>query len=209
MTKLYYSPGACSLAGHILLEELGRPYELKLTPVGDEGTGSEEFLKINPRGRVPVLIDGAEIITESPAILFYLSSSFSDGTFWPKSVLEQARCWEWFNWLSSNVHAVAYGQVWRPGRFIDDERQWNNVISKGKNNLHEFSDVIENNISGKTWCVGESYSCVDPYLFVFYSWGKAIGLDMESSFPAWSRHAARMLERLAVQNALRQEGLIP
>lgn len=52
MTKLYYSPGACSLAGHILLEELGRPYELKLTPVGDEGTGSEEFLKINPRGRV-------------------------------------------------------------------------------------------------------------------------------------------------------------
>jgi glutathione S-transferase len=209
MKKFYYSPGACSLAGHILLEELGVPYQLELAPVETGGTRTKEFLQTNPKGRVPVLIDDEETITECPAILFYLSNSTSDRRFWPPSVLEQARCFEWFNWLSSSVHAIAYGQIWRPERFIEDEEKWSDIISQGKRNLLDLYKTIEGNIDGKLWCVSESYSCVDPYLFVFFCWGKAIGLDMAGEFPAWSSHAARMLERAAVQNALRQEGLIP
>jgi glutathione S-transferase len=207
MIKLYYSPGACSLAPHILLEELGIPYQLELVSIDEGKTETPEFNAINPKGRVPVLEVNGSILTEAPAILVYLSLTNVGKSFLPTDALDHFRCLEWFNWLSGTVHAVAYGQQWRPQQFINDRAQFALVSAKGRENIIESYRYIEKLLGGQTWSVGNSYSCVDPYLLVFYFWGRAIGLNMKKEYPSWSAHAARVLARDAVQRAIKQEGL--
>jgi glutathione S-transferase len=207
MIKLYYSPGACSLAPHIMLEELGVPYQLELVSIAENKTDTPEFRAINPKGRVPVLEDGKSILTEAPAILVYLSLAHADKGFLPTDTIGQFRCLEWFNWLSGTVHAVGYGQLWRPERFINDRQQHEQISAKGKENIIDSYRHIEKLLSGRAWGVGNSYSCVDPYLLVFYFWGVSIGLNMAREYPSWSAHAARTLSRGAVQRAIKQEGL--
>lgn len=207
MIKLYYSPGACSLAPHILLEELGVSYQLELVSIDEGKTETPEFHAINPKGRVPVLEVNGSILTEAPAILVYLSLSYPEKSCMPTDALEHFRCLEWFNWLSGTVHAVAYGQLWRPQQFIDDHAQFAPVSAKGRENVVDAYRYIEKLLGGRTWSVGNSYSCVDPYLLVFYFWGRAIGLNMKNEYPSWSAHAARVLARDAVQRAIKQEGL--
>ena len=205
--KLYYSPGACSLAPHILLEELGASYQLELVSIAEGKTDTPEFLSINPKGRVPVLEVNGSLLTEAPAILVYLSMAFPEKHFLPSNPLENFRCLEWFNWLSGTIHAVGYGQLWRPQRFINDSAQYEQISAKGRENIIDSYRHIEKLLRGRTWSVGNSYSCVDPYLLVFYLWGNAIGLNMGNDYPSWSAHAQQVLSRDAVQRAIKQEGL--
>lgn len=207
-TTLYYSPGACSLAPHILLEELNIPYQLKLTSVAEGKTAAPEFLIINPKGRVPVLEVNRSILTEAPAILVYLAQLRPEASFLPSEPLDHFRCLEWLNWLSSTIHAVGYGQMWRPARFTNDNAQFDKISAKGRENVIEAYHHIERLLGRVTWSVNNSYSCVDPYLLVFYLWGKATGFDMQTEYPSWLAHAARVLAREAVQRAIEQEGLI-
>ncbi|HET7833071.1 MAG TPA: glutathione S-transferase N-terminal domain-containing protein [Gallionella sp.] len=207
MIKLYYSPGACSLAPHILLEELGVPYQLELVSIAEGRTQAPEFLAVNPKGRVPVLEVNGAILTEAPAILVYLALTHPDKSMLPSDPVEHFRCLEWFNWLSGTVHAMGYGQLWRPERFIDDSSQYDRISAKGRENIIDSHRHIETLLNGRSWSIGNRYSCVDPYLLVFYLWGNAIGLNMATEYPAWSGHAARVLARDAVQRAINQEGL--
>ncbi|MBS7703699.1 glutathione S-transferase family protein [Chelatococcus asaccharovorans] len=204
---LYYSPGACSLAIHIVLEELNLPYQLKLVSVAEGKTSEPEFLSVNPKGRVPVLELDDAILTEAPAILVYLAKAKPESGLLPSELLDGFRCLEWLNWLSSTVHAVGYGQLWRPERFTDDRTQFENIIAKGRENIIAAYRHIEKILSGRQWSVGDGYSCVDPFLLVFYLWGNAVGFAMQTEYPAWSAHAARVLARDAVQRAIAQEGL--
>lgn len=207
MIKLYYSPGACSLAPHILLEELGISYQLELVSIDEGKTKLPEFLAINHKGRVPVLEVNGSLLTEAPAILVYLSLTHAEKSFLPTDTFEYFRCLEWFNWLSGAVHAVGYGQLWRPQQFINDSAQYERISAKGRENIIDSYRHIEKLLGGRTWGVGNRYSCVDPYLLVFYLWGNAIGLNMTAEYPSWSAHAARVLVRDAVQRAIKQEGL--
>lgn len=207
MIRLYYSQGACSLAPHILLEELDAPYELELVSVTEGKAQSPEFLAINPKGRVPVLKIGGSFLTEAPAILVYMSLMHPGRRLLPSDPLGHFRCLEWLNWLSGTVHAVGYGQLWRPQRFINDGAQHERISAKGRENIIDSYRHVEKLLTRRTWGVGERYTCVDPYLLVFYLWGSAIGLNMGKECPSWSAHAARVLERDAVQRAIEQEGL--
>lgn len=208
MLKLYWSPGACSLAPHVLLEELGAPYELELVSIAEGKTRSSEYLAINPKGRVPVLrTDEGELLTEVPAISWYLAQSHTSPSLFPHGLLDGARCLEWFNWLSGTVHAMAFGQLWRPQRFVEDEALFPPLVAKGRENVVDNFRFVETRMQGRHWAVGHAYTVADPYLLVFYRWGNRIGLDMTADYPAWSRHARRLLERPAVQRALGQEGI--
>ncbi|MFK0208980.1 glutathione S-transferase family protein [Agrobacterium sp. NPDC090283] len=205
--RLYYSPGACSLAIHIVLEELNLPYRLELVSVAEGKTAEPRFLGINPKGRVPVLqIDGS-LLTEAPAILIYLADVNPEVALLPSTKLERFHCLEWLNWLSSTVHAVNYGQFWRPERFTNDSSQFESIVAKGKENIISAYRHIENGLTGKMWSVGGDYSCVDPFLLVFYLWGSAVGFNMQIDYPEWSLHAERVLSREAVRRAIEQEGL--
>ncbi len=207
MYKLFYSPGACSLAVHILLEEIGDPYTLEEISVKKGRTQSPEYLTVNPKGRVPALLAEGHLLTEAPAILVYLALTHPEKLLLPNDPMNHFRCLEWLNWLTSTVHSVGYGQYWRPQRFIGNQAQYAAVSAKGKENILDSYRYIEQQVKGRTWSVGESYSCVDPFLLVFYIWGNLIGVRMRTEFPAWSLLTDRVVERRPVQRALDQEGL--
>jgi len=208
MLRLYYSPGACSLAPHIMLEEIGAPYRLELVSIAEGKTRSAEYLVIDPKGRVPVLItEDGETLTELPAICWYLAQQTMHPALFPHGPLAAARVLEWCNWLSGTVHAMAFGQIWRPQRFVAEEAMHPAVQAKGRADLLEHFASIERRFSERDWAVGHAYTLVDPYLLVFYRWGDRIGLDMRADYPSWTRHAERLLQRPAVQRAVAQEGI--
>ena len=207
------------MAVHIVLEEIGKPYELELVSsrghLGGVGTTSPAWKAKNPKGRVPALsgvsgrIGGADdLLTEAQAILFYLARTHPDAKLLPADVVGQARAIEWMNWLSSNVHAMSYGQIWRPNRFVADERDYAAVQGKGQQNVREQYAYIETLLGdGRDWALPGAYSVVDPYLLVFYEWGVRIGIDMAAGYPAWRRLTLRTLQRPAVQRVLHDENI--
>lgn len=204
---LHYSPGACSLAPHIVLEEIGLPYALSLASTSDGSTHTPEYLRLNPKGRVPVLVMGDWVLTEAPAILVHLAVSNPAAGLLPDAPDGLTRSLEWFNWLSGTVHAVAIRQVWRPETFTCDASQHAGIIVKGRENLASAFALINSRMEHSAWAVGQRYSTVDPYLLVFYRWGNRMGIDMRSHYPAWTRHTQHVLEREAVVSALSQEGI--
>ncbi|MEJ5020971.1 glutathione S-transferase N-terminal domain-containing protein [Ochrobactrum vermis] len=216
MYRLYYSPGACSLAVHIALEEVGVAYELELRSTKDsEGTSTPDFLALNPKGRVPSLLGvsgrsgGAQnLLTEAPAILIYLAETHPNANLLPTDFDVRARCIEWLNWLSGTVHSMSYGQLWRPHRFVSDEALFASVQAKGRANLIDQYAYIESIMSdGRSWAVPQGYSVADAFLLVFWRWGMRIDIDMYEAYPAWTRATARTFSRPAVRRALLQEGL--
>jgi len=210
--KLFYTPGSCSLAPHIVLEEIGKPYELEL--VGQQPP-SAEALAINPKRRVPALtgvpeqIGSAEqVLTETSAIMVYLARANPEAGLLPTDPAREARCLEWLSWLSSNVHALSFGQIWRPARFVVSQENAAAVNAKGLQNIHQQYAEIETQLNdGRSWAVAGGYSLVEPYLLVFYHWGSKIGLDMRATHPGWTRLTERTLERPAVRQVLQQEGI--
>jgi glutathione S-transferase len=207
------------MAAHIVLEEIGAPYELQLISSSGvtEGkmTATPQWKAINPKGRVPALlgvpgrIGGAEnLLTESNAILIYLARTHASVDLLPADPAAEARCIEWMNWLASNVHAMSYGQIWRTLRFTVDEKGVPGVKAKGEQNVRDQYAYIESLLAdGREWAVPGGYTVVDPYLLVFYYWGHRIGLDMRALYPVWTKLAQRIVARPAVQRVLASEGI--
>lgn len=204
---LYYSPGACSLAPHIVLEEMGQPYQMELRSTDRGETHTPEFHQINPKGRVPVLEREDFVLTEAPAILMFLASQRPDLMLLPNADEGRARLVEWFNWLSGTVHATAVRMIWRPEHFVSDTAQHPSIVARGHEHLASAFRQIEVQLGQAEWAVGGRYSVVDPYLLVFYRWGNRMGLGMADTYPSWTRQARRMLERPAVLHALEQENI--
>ncbi len=219
MLRFYYSPGACSLAAHIVLEEIGIPYEEEIISARPDGEGvkttSPAWKAINPKGRVPALagvpgrIGGAEnLLTEVNAIMVYLARTHPAAGLLPTDPAAEARCLEWMNWLTGSVHATAWAQMIRPYRFSADDKCFPSIKAKGEEDLRAHFAYIDGLLAdGRDWAVPGSYSVVDPYLLVFYGWGKRIGWDMAGLCPAWTAHAAKVLARPAVQRIIARENL--
>jgi len=207
IVKLYYSPGACSLAPHIVLEEIGAPYTLELISVAEGNTQSEDYLSINPKGRVPLLECEMGLLTEAPAILLYLSLSNPNMQLLPKGPDAIARAMEWLNWISSDLHGIGFGALWRPNRFVKDAAIQKIVSAEANRNIFFACNRTESLLAGKLWALGSAYSCVDPYLLVFYRWGNRIGKDMRSDYPVWTKHAEAVAGRPASVRALEQESI--
>jgi glutathione S-transferase len=208
MLKLYYSPGACSLAPHVALEEVGAPYEAVKVALAKGEQRTPEYLAMNPKGRVPVLKDGDFVLTENAAILPYIAQRFSGPGLWPSYAKEAARCAEWIGWIASTVH-IAYAHVRRPERYANDPKAIEDVIAKGKESCRDIWGQVDKKLGEGPWAIGERYSVADPYLLVFWTWGRGptLGFDMARDFPSWTAHARRMGERPAVKRTLEREGL--
>src|SRR5215217_445203 len=104
MLTLYFSPGACSLASHIAIEETGAPYEAKLTALAKGEQRTPEYLAINPRARVPALKTEDGVITENVAIVTYLAKRFPEKTLLPRDLPAEVRCISTMAWLSNTIH---------------------------------------------------------------------------------------------------------
>lgn len=202
---LYYSPGSCSLAVHIILEEIGKPFNLHKI-VTDEGDAKKpEFRQLNPKGRIPVLIEGENILTEAPAILMYLGMSNPEKKLAPATNEEIYKSLEWFNWLSGTVHSIAVRQIWRPEYFSNDASNREAIIARGHQHLTEAHQLIETRLQQDCWALGSRYTILDPFLLVFFRWGNRMNIPMSEVYPVWTKHAEMMINRQAVQRALDSE----
>jgi glutathione S-transferase len=207
MHVLYYSPGACSLAPHILFEETGIPFEAHRVNINDGEHRTAEYRNVNPRQRVPALMVDGILVTEVPALLVYIASLRPNAKLLPApGTLDYARCLELCAFLSSTLH-VTYAQFRRPERFLPPA--WADLeafVEHGRLSTLRYYREIEARLDSK-WALGSEYTIADSYLFPFYIWGPRIGLNMATDCPRWSAWKDRMLLRPAVIRALTREGL--
>jgi glutathione S-transferase len=207
MYTLFYSPGSCSLAPHILLEELGVPYQTVLISTKDGQQHSDEYRKINPRRRVPALQVGEQVLTECVAILSYLADTHPEKNLLPKEPWGRAQAISLGSFFTSSIHAGAAAGVFRPERFTDDEAARKTVTLKCLDTFQGYMREIDTMLQNNTYLLGEPYSILDPYVLVFFRWGNRMKIDMNGLFPAYHRHAQLMLTRPAVQKVLQHEAI--
>jgi glutathione S-transferase len=203
MMTLYFSPGACSTASHIGLEESGAPYEEKptLLPKGEHRT--EAYLKINPRGKVPALDVDGHVITENTAILTYIAKRFPEKKLWPTDPINEAHCIGTMAWFSNTLHP-AFTHVFRPEKFVEGDEAKKSAKDIGKKTFWEHLQEVDRLLGSKKWMMGDQYTVADPYALVFYGWGTRIELPLPElkNYTAWKD---RMLERPQVRKILESE----
>jgi glutathione S-transferase len=206
MLTLYYSPGACSLAPHVLLEELELQFERRPVRIAEGEHRSEDYLQINRDGRVPTLIVDGTAITEVPAILTYLAWLKPGAPMLPPvGTIELGKACELMAWLSSTLH-IAYAHLWRPERFLPKTAQSKALVDHSRTRIREHCAEVERGIAGP-WVLGKDYSAADAYLLPFYRWGNRIGIAMAHDFPRWTEWTVQMLGRQAVSRAIATEGI--
>lgn len=203
MLTLFYSPGACSMAAHVVLEEVGADYRPELVLLTAKQQLTEEYRAINPRARVPSLrLDDGSVLTECSAIMVYAARRYPQSGMLPKSLEDEAKCLSLLSFFASSVH-VAYSHVRKPERYADDEIAFEAMRRTNTRAFHNYLIEIDGLLAGREWFC-DTYSCCDPYTLVFYRWGLRLGLPL-ADLPALTAHKDRLLERPAVQRMLKQE----
>jgi glutathione S-transferase len=206
---LHYSPGACSLAPHIMLHEVGAAHQLVLTSSSDGTTKSLAWLAVNPKGRIPVLMVEAggqqHMITEVPAVCSYIASLRPDLKLMGRDALEQARVLEWFNWLSGTMHAQGVAGMFRPYRFTDDEKAFDAIKAKARLTLTDGQHQIEGKLADRQWACGDHFSAADTLLLFIWRMSVRLGFEMVATYPAYTAWAKRMEARPAVATMLKAE----
>jgi glutathione S-transferase len=203
--KLYYGPGACSLASHITLEELGIPYETQKMNLAEGDQRKPEYLKINPRGRVPAVVVGDQVITENVGIITYFAGGYPDKGLWPEKTWDQAKLVSTMAWFSNTVHP-AYTHLVRPERFVDDEAAKEAVKAKAKANFWGYLEEIDKLLEGQKWCVANKFTPADAYLLVFYRWANRQKMPVQN-LKNYTALVNRVLSRPAVHKVMADEGI--
>ena len=175
--KLYYMPGACPLAAHIVLEWIGAPFEI--TEVKREALRSPEYLRLNPAGVVPTLVDGDFVLSENIAILHYLADLHPEarlaGDDNPRG---RAKVNHWLGYLNSDVHQ-SFKPLFAPQRYIGDSSMNEDLASHAKARLHGLFAVVDTPLTRHDWLADSGRSIADPYLFVMLRWAKGKEVDLK------------------------------
>lgn len=200
--KLYYSPGACSLASHIALYETGLPFEIdRLIKTTKMTAGGEDFMQLNPKGYVPAIkLDDGSVLTEGAAVLQYIADQKPGSGLAPKAgTMERYRLQEWLTFISSEIH-----KSFSPF-FNKDATE--NVKTIARNNLTRRLGHVEAQLANKPYLMGDHFTVADAYLFVVVNWSNIVGFDL-NPFPKLKEYMARVAARPAVQAAMKAEGLL-
>lgn len=207
--RFWFAPGACSLAPHILLKEVGIASDNIETAISIEGAQFPAgFERINPKMRVPVLSLDGEIITEVPAIATAIAALAPERHLLGRTPLETARVYEWMVWISGSVHGDGFGGLWRAHRYTDDPTAHDGVRAKAREKIAGYFTMIDEKLVGP-YALGEVFTAVDAYLYVFYRWGRLIGLDMNRDYPKFAALGRLLALRPAVVAAAAAEKLTP
>jgi len=203
MTKLYFSPGACSLSPHIVANEAGIPLELVKVDMRSKTVAREgDFWDVNPKGYVPVLeLDDGEVLTEGPAIVQFLADRAPAAALAPANgTFERVRLQEALNYLTSEIHK-AYSPLFNPDVLpaVREERLAY---------LTRRYALIEKQLEDRKYLLGDRFTVADAYLFTLTRWARVVKLDL-SGFPNIEAFQKRVGSRKAVLDAMRAEGLIP
>ena len=204
--KLYYSPGACSVGIHVLLEEVGKPFDLELVSLKDQAQNTPEFRAINPKGKVPVLQrDDGSVLTEFTAIAFWLGAKFPEAKLLPAGVDAQADAISFVDYIAGTVHPNGFTRQFRASRFTPNPADEPKVVEQGKTLAAEYLETIDRTWKGGEWVMPQGYSIADAALFFVEYWAvKRVGMPVPARIEA---HLNAMLARPAVQRALAASGM--
>ncbi|MCY1664318.1 glutathione S-transferase family protein [Rhizobium sp. SL86] len=204
MYTLFFSPGACSLAAHIAIIDSGLPYQLRRLKFAENEQQSAEYLKVNPKGRVPALVTDRGTLTETTAILLFLAQMAPDRKLAPlDDPFTLAKLQGFNSFLASTVH-VNHAHGRRATRWADEPTAIEDMKRKVPQTMRDAYRLIEDDMLIGPFVMGEDYSIADPYLFVMSSWLKGDGVDI-AEFPRVKAHYERMLARASVEKALADE----
>jgi glutathione S-transferase len=200
MLALYFAPGACSMAAHIVLEESGEKYEPRKVDLAGGEQRTDAYLKINPQGRVPVLrVDNNEPLSENTAILPYLGKRFG---LWPTDPMAEAKALSLIGFFAASVHP-AHAHIGRPERYASDPAVFPMIQETGRKTFHGYLKQIDGMLAGREW-FSDRYTVLDSYGFVFYTWGVRRELPM-GELKNYSQFKDHMLERPAVRRVVEDE----
>lgn len=201
--KLYYSPGACSMASHIALNEFGLAHTAEAVDLKTHRTQSgRDFHTINPKGYVPVLeLDNGDLLTEGVAILSCLSEMKVPGGVLPRvKDTERYRLLEWLVFIATELHKGF-------GTLLSYKEGPGNIVDDAKKKIGRRFDYVDKHLSGRQFLIGDSFTVADAYLFTIVSWCPWVAFDL-SPWKNIEDYSQRMLVRPAVQKTMKEEGLI-
>jgi glutathione S-transferase len=204
MMTLYYAPHTCALASHIALEHAGANYQLKRIAFSNNEQRSADYLRINPKGRVPALVTSRGILTETPALLIFIAQSFPAAKLAPlDNPFALAQVQSFNSYLCSTVH-VAHSHRMRGHRWADDPMAIEAMKKKVPQSVGECFELIERELLQGPWVMGADYTVCDIYLFTLAQWLEADGVDLRR-IPKVADHRRRMSENPVVARAIAAE----
>ena len=204
--KLYYAPGACSMGIHVILEEIGKPYEAVPVNLKEGAQHKPEYQAVNPKAKVPALDRGdGRALTEYPVIAAWLAKSNPEAKLIPADLEGETRCMEMLDYICGTVHPQGFTRQFRAANFVFNEADHPKVVEQGKQLAAKYFDTLEKTWRGGEWVLPNGYSVADSALFFVEYWAtRRSGMSLP---PKLDAHLKAMLARPAVQRTLQAEGL--
>ena len=199
--NLYYAPGACSLAPHIVMREAGFPVELKKVDLKAKQVEGGDYKAVNGKGYVPALrLDDGSVLTEAPVVMQYLADQKPESGLAPKAgSMDRYRLQEWLNFITSELHK-GMGNFFNPAL----TEEWRKAVT---DRLSLRMDWLAKQLEGKNYLMGDKFTVADAYLFVILNWAAPSKFDL-GKWPVLQEYHKRVAARPRVQEALKAEGLV-
>jgi glutathione S-transferase len=203
--KLYYAPGVCSIGIHVLLEEIGKPYDLQVVNLREGAQYKPEFTTVSAKSKVPALErDDGSILTEFPVIASYLAKTNPQAKLIPQDIETEMRAMEAMEYAVGTMHGQGFARIFRPGNFGPAEQE-EQVKARGREMVEKGFAILDKALAGKHYLGGDTLSTGDTAVFYVEFWAAA-RLNMKLP-PNVAAHYERMKSRPAVQRAMQQEGV--
>jgi glutathione S-transferase len=203
--KLYYAPGVCSIGIHVLLEEIGKPYDLETVNLREGAQYQPQFTTVSAKSKVPALQrDDGSILTEFPVIATYLAKTNPQAKLIPQDLESEVRAAEAMEYAVSTMHGQGFARIFRPGNFGPAEQE-EQVKARGKEMVEKGFAILDKALAGKKYVGGDELSIGDTAVFYVEFWGAGrLGMTLPPNVAA---HYERMKSRPAVQRVMQQEGV--
>jgi glutathione S-transferase len=210
MKKLFYYPGNASMAPHIILEEIGQPFGLTLVDRAQHEHKSAEYLRLNPNGLIPVLVDGDLVLYETAAICLHLADTHPESEMAPKLATRgRAELYKWLMWLTNTLQSALVVYFY-PERWVDADNALgaDQVKSHAESKIGILLDQLESQLQSShgPWLLGDQYTILDPYAFMLCRWTRGFTKPARLR-PLLGQYLQRMLARPAIQRVIETEGL--
>ena len=203
--KLYYTPGVCSIGIHVLLEEIGKPYDLQAVNLREGAQYKPEFTAVSAKSKVPALErDDGSVLTEFPVIATYLAKTNPQARLIPQDLETEIRSYEAMEYAVATMHGQGFARIFRPGNFgpADQEEA---AKARGREMVEKGFQLLDKALEGKDYLGGKELSVGDAALFYVEFWGAGrLGMKLPPNVAA---HYERMKARPAVQRVMQQEGV--
>jgi len=200
--RLYYSPGACSLAPHIVAREAGVPVDLVKVDLAEKTTqAGEDYRAINPKGSIPALLfDDGAVLTEGAVISQFIADQAPEAKLLPPAgTLQRYRALEWLNFVATELHK-SFGPLWRK----ETPAEMRTLV---KDMLGKKFGLIDRHLASQPYLLGDDFCVADAYAFTILSWAPVVGIDL-AEWPELKSYIERIAARPHVRAALKAEGLL-